>query len=485
MTVLMYPRAMARSAQSRDLPLAGYVRVSRVGARDEDRLRSPDMQREAITRYAAAEGLTVQSFEPELDVSGSKAHRPILDAILDAIDDGELGGLIVAKLDRLSRLSAKERILLFERVEDAGGVILSASEQLDPSTPEGRFARDVFLGVARMQWEKYDQAWTEAKATAHADGIKIGPTPFGYLRTKGRLVIHPSEGPIVAEAFRLAGRYGLTAAVDYLAALEIVHESGKRAGKPRAFTATTVRRLLESRMYLGEMRWGALPPVHDESLTIVSRAAWEAAQPPKTRGRSKARHYPLSGVARCGTCGEEMVGGSAGANIRTYRCRATLKSWRGGRCPAGVNVVADRLEDYVREYLRVEFDGVTFEQTVETANLNAIGERLRDDERELDDFLADTEGAAKLRRVGRYESALDARVSAVEATREEYRLAASEAARGLTKSPADLLSSDDPSDLRELTASTFARITVGKGRGALDGRVSFEPHAPVSAVAAA
>src|SRR5688572_25124944 len=111
-------------------PLGGYVRVSRVGDR-EDKLRSPDFQRDAIARYAQSEGFDVEWFEPELDVSGSKASRPILDAIIARVKAGELGGLVVAKLDRLARMRPKDRVLLFEEIEDAGGVILSAGEQLD------------------------------------------------------------------------------------------------------------------------------------------------------------------------------------------------------------------------------------------------------------------------------------------------------------------------------------------------------------------
>jgi hypothetical protein len=61
-------------------PLAEYVRVSRVGEREEDRLRSPDFQREAIDRLATSEGCTVERTPNELDVSGSKARRPVLDA---------------------------------------------------------------------------------------------------------------------------------------------------------------------------------------------------------------------------------------------------------------------------------------------------------------------------------------------------------------------------------------------------------------------
>jgi site-specific DNA recombinase len=134
-------------------------------------------------------------------VSGSRAKRPVLDQIIEGVKAGRLGGLVVAKLDRLSRMPPKERVLLFEEIEDAGGVILSAGEQLDPSTPEGRFARDVFLGVARMQWERYREGFERAKESAIADGIPIVNRPaVGYRRAGRKLALDEHAAPVVRES---------------------------------------------------------------------------------------------------------------------------------------------------------------------------------------------------------------------------------------------------------------------------------------------
>src|SRR4029077_12943463 len=111
----------------------GYVRVSRVGERDE-RLRSPDFQATAIRAKATAAGVEVRLFEPGLDVSGSKRSRAILDSIVAAIERDELAGVIVYNLSRLSRLAPRDRIELVERIEGAGGAILSASESFDSTT---------------------------------------------------------------------------------------------------------------------------------------------------------------------------------------------------------------------------------------------------------------------------------------------------------------------------------------------------------------
>jgi hypothetical protein len=60
-------------------PRGGYIRVSRKG--DRENLRSPDMQRDAIKRFADANEIIVDFAEPEIDVSRVEASRAVLDAL--------------------------------------------------------------------------------------------------------------------------------------------------------------------------------------------------------------------------------------------------------------------------------------------------------------------------------------------------------------------------------------------------------------------
>src|SRR4051794_41009228 len=126
---------------------AGYRRVSRVGERDE-RLRSHEYQADRIMDAARREGVEVELLPPELDVSGGKESRKILDFVISRVEAGELEGLVVAQLDRLSRMSMSKALGILDRIESAGGRVISNAEPLDPSSPEGRFTRNTFLNVA-------------------------------------------------------------------------------------------------------------------------------------------------------------------------------------------------------------------------------------------------------------------------------------------------------------------------------------------------
>jgi DNA invertase Pin-like site-specific DNA recombinase len=334
-------------------PLAGYPRVSRQGPREDDRFRSPDFQCELIRRCAETEGAPLRMFPAEIDVSGSKPERKILDEIIGLIEAGVLGGIIVAKLDRLSRLKPRDRIELFDRIESAGGVVLSASEQLDPSTPEGRFARDVFLGVARMQWEKYEQGWEKAKANAIELGIPVNSRPaVGYrARADRRLEPDPRTAPVVREVFeRRAQGDGPQALGDFLKRSHVKTSQGSRD-----WTKEAVYNLLRNRVYLGELAYGRdvdpetgkrrpryLNPTAHEP--IVDLALWSAAQGPKaklSKPRSPSAAWLLSGVLRCCGCGYSMQGTTTSRGKRIYRCKRTHA---GGVCPQPVRIDADLIE---------------------------------------------------------------------------------------------------------------------------------------------
>ena len=69
-----------------------YRRVSQVAGREGDGFQSPELQAKAIEAYAGIHGHAITPNPPELDVSGSKLKRPILDKIIVRIRNGESTG---------------------------------------------------------------------------------------------------------------------------------------------------------------------------------------------------------------------------------------------------------------------------------------------------------------------------------------------------------------------------------------------------------
>lgn len=465
---------------SSPLRLAAYIRVSRVHGRAGAAFMAPEQQRAAIEAYCAAHGHTVVREEEDLDVSGSRTNRPGLDALLEAVKAGEVQGIIVARMDRLSRLGIVDAMGLVQRIHEDGGSVVAVDLGMDPTTPTGEMMWTFLLALARYQWRTLAESWEDAKGRALARGAKIGPTPLGYRRAEdGTLEPHPERAPIVREAFDLA-RNGLQPVVEYLDGLGLVHEEGKRAGRPLVWSKFTVRRLLANRTYLGEQNYGEqrVPNSHEP---LVSRATWELAQHEQAERRAAPAAFPLSGVASCAACGGPMVGGRGGKGIRTYRCAASLTSAkrRGAHCDAPASIGADRLEAEVDRLLRdwaAERGSIVVgspaadpaaADEAERAMVEAIEEQRL--------FVMDT-SARRLLGDAAWQEGVAARAAEVEETTAAYREAV--AASGSTERVIGGLERLDSMDTEEwglFVADVVESIEVKRGRAPVSERVTVRP----------
>src|SRR5262245_41933449 len=133
--------------------LIGYGRVSRVAGREGESFQSPTQQRHAVEAYAIAHGHEVVDWVQDLDVSGGKESRPGLDAAVARIEAGEAGGLIAARLDRLTR-SLSHLDKLITRAKEGGWNLVAVDFGLDFHTPNGRLVANVLGAVAEWQLQR-------------------------------------------------------------------------------------------------------------------------------------------------------------------------------------------------------------------------------------------------------------------------------------------------------------------------------------------
>ena len=327
------------------MELAGYCRVSRVAGRDH--LISPELQERRIRTFADYRGWTVEMFPPELDVSGSRARRPVLESIIEQIERGEFDGVIVSQIDRLSRMEMTTALSVIERIESVGGQVVAVAENVDPTTPEGRMARNVFLSLAAMERERHANHLADAKARAVRLGIwPMSGIPYGYSKGDDRK-LHPNEDAVrVRRGFECRASGG-----SWTDVAKII---------PRGYSG--VGKIIQNRVYLGEITVGDWhnPSAHEP---IVDRALFESAQ---IHNPAPHRHEDsgalLKGRVRCANCRRTMS-----PNQHAYRCRGRSKP-----CDSPARVPIDRL-DAIAERLVIDLAGragaVAVEQNDSLADL--------------------------------------------------------------------------------------------------------------------
>lgn len=164
-------RPTSRSNRRRRLKVVGYVRVST--SEQGDSGAGLDAQRSAIKSEASRRGWNLLEIHEDVASGKSLRKRLGLEAALHAVETGEADGLVVAKLDRLSR-SLQDFSDLMARARMGGWAITALDVGVDTTTPAGEMVASMMAVIA--QWERriISQRTSDALAERKKAGVKLG-----------------------------------------------------------------------------------------------------------------------------------------------------------------------------------------------------------------------------------------------------------------------------------------------------------------------
>jgi len=173
--------------------VVGYARVST----DEQAEKGVSLsaQEEKIRLYCQLHGLELV----EMIVKGESAkemNRPGFKRALELLDKGQAEGLVVFKLDRLTRnLGDWTHLIDAYFGEKAGKSLMSVNDSIDTRTAAGRLVLNVLMSVAQWEREAISERTRSALGYKKARGERVGKVPFGWdLDPDGRgLTPNPTE----------------------------------------------------------------------------------------------------------------------------------------------------------------------------------------------------------------------------------------------------------------------------------------------------
>lgn len=170
---LVYSDLMRRSKAQRAevAKVVGYCRVST--AEQVDSGLGLEAQRRAIRLECERRGWELVAVEEDAGVSGKVTVRPGLQRALDACQRGAADGLVVAKLDRLSR-SVQHAAQLLAEAEHEGWALVALDLGVDLSTPSGEVMAHVLAAIAQFERRLIGQRTRDALAVRKAQGIRLG-----------------------------------------------------------------------------------------------------------------------------------------------------------------------------------------------------------------------------------------------------------------------------------------------------------------------
>lgn len=149
----------------------GYIRVST--AEQGESGAGQEAQRRELRDEARRRGWQLVAIEEDIKSGKAVNDRPGLQRALDACRRGDVAGVMVAKLDRLSR-SLPDFARLLEDAQKHGYNVVALDLGVDLSTPAGEFLANVMASAA--QWERriIGQRTKDALAEKRAQGVVLG-----------------------------------------------------------------------------------------------------------------------------------------------------------------------------------------------------------------------------------------------------------------------------------------------------------------------
>ena len=305
----------------------GYIRVS--SRRQEQEGASLESQEKAVRKYATDRGYTLVDIVSETYSGYYLRERKELAKVREMVRSKKVQVVLVNSLDRLSRDSMHQAVLMHEMIENAVG-LESVTEKID-QTPIGQIMRQMLSMVAAIEREKTVERTQRGLNNRVESGVLIGggPAKYGYNWSEDhtRYNTNPVQAEVVRKIFQLyLENYTVRGIASYLCDNGIASPAGKLWG------VSTVSRILTDEFYKGvasnlRVKWilvdgkkKRIPHPNPTPLPpgivpiIVDSSVWsQVANKREGAKQDSARHNPeaksalvRSGFAVCGYCGKVM-----------------------------------------------------------------------------------------------------------------------------------------------------------------------------------
>ena len=157
----------------------------------------------------AMEEIGVEKFFVE-KISGKNMNREQLKAMLAFVRTGDT--LYVESFSRLAR-STQDLLTIIEKLNEKGVSFVSLKENIDTTTPQGKFILTVFAGLAEFERTQLLQRQREGIEIAKAAGKYKGRKPVEKPENFNEVVKLWKDGEITARRAQL--KLGLTASTFY------------------------------------------------------------------------------------------------------------------------------------------------------------------------------------------------------------------------------------------------------------------------------
>ncbi len=283
-----------------------YVRVSTDSQYEEG--YSVEAQQEKLEAFCKIKDISDYEFYIDGGWSGSNIDRPEMKRMITDITQGRISGVIVYKLDRLSR-SQKDTVFLLEDVFIPNDCdFISLNENFDTTTPYGKAMIGILSVFAQLERENIRERTRMGMHERVKSGLWMGGDgiPFGYDYSKELGILVPNDhAEDVRQIFDL-----------YIQG----YSTTRLATMFDVASDRHITQILDRITYLGKIQYkGEIFEGKHEA--IIDEQTFRKAQIERQKRSTKnvvTSSYLLTGLLYCGRCGAKMRYQKWGKNLKIY-----------------------------------------------------------------------------------------------------------------------------------------------------------------------
>lgn len=161
------------------MKVVAYLRVSTNEQANSG--QSLDSQQHKLEAYASLYDLEIVEICVDAGESAKSLKRPGIQRALELMHSGDAQGLLVAKLDRLTRSVSDWQLLIDDFFsERKGKQLFSVADSIDTRTAAGRMVLNILLSVAQWEREAIGERTKDALQNKIRKGERCGKIRYGY-----------------------------------------------------------------------------------------------------------------------------------------------------------------------------------------------------------------------------------------------------------------------------------------------------------------
>lgn len=347
-------------------------------------------QKKILEEYASKNNLTNIIHFTDDGISGTQFDRPGFMKMMNGVNIGNIGCIIVKDMSRLGRDYLKVGQCM-EILRQKGVRLIAINDNVDSFYREDDFTP--FRNIMN-EWYARDTS-RKIQSTFRSKGESGKHTastpPYGYIKDekdKDKWVVDEKAAEIVRRIFNLtmdgAGPYKIAKILE-ADKIDIPAYHQKKLGYglhqsknfeyPYRWCSSTIASILKKKEYLGhtvnfktrkhfkdkkskyvsEDNWLIFENTHE---AIIDQETFDNVQ--RIRGNVKrypdgwGEYHPLTGLMYCADCGSKMYvhRTSNYKNIPYYTCSAYTKTPCGTLCPSAHRIKAEAVLNLIRETLK-------------------------------------------------------------------------------------------------------------------------------------